>query len=414
MFDVPWFSQRRTEYKIVQRSISPQLHSFLKGPIPALWRSQMWKCHWVISCEFSSSQICTWITSRTKNGWTEARLLWNMFHHFSTLCVGCYVSWCWACFWVIRWYDVQYIVEVKGPRYCEKKLPNTGCLQSISHDVDGNKFFDCLLLPGDLCTSEDLFEEATLFANIGPPFQGEHSNMMKLGCFTNLKYISMIINLGFWGFGMFRPSVQVMTTLTTAFHKVFFCFGNHEAWTRGEKKGTSPAKDSLEKLERIHEICRNLGVYTTPVRILAGLLGLLGLLRGHMIRRYTWRLNWKSGDMYMSCTSSSVQIAIAVRIQQLKFNWQFYCCIVELLVLVCSSGKKNGTIFLLPLWSWYHSSWETCPKTRFDWGAGPCWLHHCILLSSSFWIMSSNESNSLISLIPRLPAFWIRIRTWLG
>lgn len=109
--------------------------------------------------------------------------------------------------------------------------------------------------------------------------------MMKLGCFTSLKYISMIINLGFWGFGMFRPYVQVMTTLTTAFHKVFFCFGNHEAWTRGEKKGTSPAKDSLEKLERIHEICRNLGVYTTPVRILAGLLGLLGLLRGHMIRR---------------------------------------------------------------------------------------------------------------------------------
>lgn len=133
--------------------------------------------------------------------------------------------------------------------YKQNKEWMNRCLQSLSHDVDGEKFFDCLLLPGDLCTSEDLFEE-------------------------------------------------VMTTLTTAFHKVFFCFGNHEAWTRGEKKGTSPAKDSLQKLERIHGICRNLGVYTTPVRILA--------------------------------------------------------------------GQNNGTIFLLPLWSWYHSSWDTEPDLPAD------------------------------------------------
>ena len=91
--------------------------------------------------------------------------------------------------------------------------PNEGCLESLCHESNGQKFFDCLLLPGDLCTSEDLFEE-------------------------------------------------VMGTLTAAFQKVFFCFGNHEAWTRGEKKGTSPAKDSFQKLERIHQICKTLGVYT--------------------------------------------------------------------------------------------------------------------------------------------------------
>lgn len=99
--------------------------------------------------------------------------------------------------------------------------PNEGCLESLCHESNGQKFFDCLLLPGDLCTSEDLFEE-------------------------------------------------VMGTLTAAFQKVFFCFGNHEAWTRGEKKGTSPAKDSFQKLERIHQICKTLGVYTTPVRIISG------------------------------------------------------------------------------------------------------------------------------------------------
>ncbi|CAK9027632.1 unnamed protein product [Durusdinium trenchii] len=127
------------------------------------------------------------------------------------------------------------------------------CLQSLSHESsDGRRFFDCLLLPGDLCTSEDLFEE-------------------------------------------------VMKTLKARFHKVFFCFGNHEAWIRGEKKGNTPAKDSFEKLERIHEICKDLGVYTSPVRLLHG--------------------------------SSNPG----------------------------SRPSSNGvsSIILLPLLSWYHSSWDT-------------------------------------------------------
>ena len=92
------------------------------------------------------------------------------------------------------------------------------CLASLSHASEDRLYFDCLLLPGDLCTAEELFEET-------------------------------------------------MRTLTRSFHKVFFCFGNHEAWTRGEKKGSTPASDSLQKLERIHDICQALGVYTTPVRI---------------------------------------------------------------------------------------------------------------------------------------------------
>mmetsp|Transcript_43276 Transcript_43276/g.101009 ORF Transcript_43276/g.101009 Transcript_43276/m.101009 type:complete len:469 (-) Transcript_43276:7-1413(-) len=92
------------------------------------------------------------------------------------------------------------------------------CLASMARDSE-RPSFDCLLLPGDLCTGEDLFEDA-------------------------------------------------LRSLTDVFHVVCFCFGNHEAWTHGQKKGDTPAKDSFEKLDRIHAICKSLRVYTSPIRIL--------------------------------------------------------------------------------------------------------------------------------------------------
>merc|ERR1719215_305284 len=64
-----------------------------------------------------------------------------------------------------------------------------------------------------------------------------------------------------------------MLQITSAFDVVCFCFGNHELWTRGEKKGTPPVKTSLEKLARINTICREVGVYTTPVRLLKDDIG---------------------------------------------------------------------------------------------------------------------------------------------
>lgn len=170
--------------------------------------------------------------------------------------------------------------------------PNEGCLESLCHESNGQKFFDCLLLPGDLCTSEDLFEE-------------------------------------------------VMGTLTAAFQKVFFCFGNHEAWTRGEKKGTSPAKDSFQKLERIHQICKTLGVYTTPVRIISGPKNIF--LENH--EPEPWCL--KKCNFY----------------HEKPWFFRFFFVVSKLEPFECCNqmvgGDDSEFILLLPLWSWYHSSWET-------------------------------------------------------
>lgn len=116
-----------------------------------------------------------------------------------------------------------------------------GCLGA--REPDPQSYFDCLLLPGDITNKEDLFE-------------------------------------------------QSIGVLASAFDAVFFCFGNHDIWTRGERKGDPPAADSLQKLERVHKVCQELGVYTSPVRL----------------------------------------------VQQ---------------------GKK--ALVLLPLWSWYHSSWDVEP-----------------------------------------------------
>ena len=88
------------------------------------------------------------------------------------------------------------------------------CIDNLSHEHGGVNYYDCLLLPGDLCTGAGLFEE-------------------------------------------------VMRKLTQAFHLVCFCFGNHEVWTRENEA----AKDSLAKLEQIHRLCKELHVYTSPVRI---------------------------------------------------------------------------------------------------------------------------------------------------
>lgn len=92
-----------------------------------------------------------------------------------------------------------------------------GCLDQLNYN--GDLFFNCLVLPGDVCDSEATFEE-------------------------------------------------VMNRLVSAFDVVCFCFGNHELWTRGEKNGTLPVKTSLEKLARVNAICSEVGVYTTPVRLL--------------------------------------------------------------------------------------------------------------------------------------------------
>jgi predicted phosphodiesterase len=50
----------------------------------------------------------------------------------------------------------------------------------------------------------------------------------------------------------------VLARLAAAFDTVFFVPGNHELWVRGE------ARDSLEKLRDVLELCAELGVRTAP------------------------------------------------------------------------------------------------------------------------------------------------------
>mmetsp|Transcript_66971 Transcript_66971/g.150544 ORF Transcript_66971/g.150544 Transcript_66971/m.150544 type:complete len:535 (-) Transcript_66971:99-1703(-) len=119
-----------------------------------------------------------------------------------------------------------------------------GVLEQLDTD---QRYFNCLLLPGDVCHVEALFEE-------------------------------------------------VMRALKKAFEAVFFCFGNHDVWIKGEKKGCPPVTDSVEKLDRVNEICKRCRVYTSPVRL----------------------------------------------------------------------THDDGQLILLPLWSWYHSSWDDEPDLPAD------------------------------------------------
>jgi len=54
---------------------------------------------------------------------------------------------------------------------------------------------------------------------------------------------------------------DTLRLLKSRFRQVFYTPGNHELWVRGE------ASDSIEKLERILEICDAAGVQTTPAKI---------------------------------------------------------------------------------------------------------------------------------------------------
>lgn len=130
-----------------------------------------------------------------------------------------------------------YLISDVHVDYKKNREWLTGCIEQLDRD---ERFYNCLLLPGDVCHLEAVFEE-------------------------------------------------VMGMLAAAFQEVFFCFGNHDVWVKGEKKGSKPVADSFQKLDRVHNICQQLHIYTSPVRL----------------------------------------------------------------------RHDEGDLLLLPLWSWYHSSWDT-------------------------------------------------------
>lgn len=90
----------------------------------------------------------------------------------------------------------------------------SGCLRNLDM-----RYFNCLLLPGDVSHNQEQLEE-------------------------------------------------VLGSVATAFDVVCFCFGNHDVWVAGKKD--HPIEDSIQKLELVNRTCQRLGVYTTPVRLCYG------------------------------------------------------------------------------------------------------------------------------------------------
>ncbi|KAL7116893.1 hypothetical protein ACP275_03G034600 [Erythranthe tilingii] len=66
--------------------------------------------------------------------------------------------------------------------------------------------------------------------------------------------------------------VQTMSFLKDKFHHVFFVPGNHDLWLRREE---TPYLDSVDKLEKLLDECRKIGVITKPT--IVGGLGIIPL-----------------------------------------------------------------------------------------------------------------------------------------
>ena len=63
--------------------------------------------------------------------------------------------------------------------------------------------------------------------------------------------------------GLFRKTLQALTRNSS---RVFFLFGNHEAWLSPKDE----IRNSLDKIDRLYEICAEMGVYTEPLYIDGG------------------------------------------------------------------------------------------------------------------------------------------------
>lgn len=108
---------------------------------------------------------------------------------------------------------------------------------------------------------------------------------------------------------LLRHSLRAMRR---AYETVFFVPGNHDVWTKGPQAGQR-AQDSLDKYRRLLQICVEEGVKTAPERL---------------------------GDAHASATGSSSDGA--------------------------SGGASTpvGGLWVVPIASWYHSSWDREPPLR--------------------------------------------------
>jgi len=72
---------------------------------------------------------------------------------------------------------------------------------------------------------------------------------------------------------------RTLTLLRTRYDRVFFVWGNHEAWLKGAPEVNGGARDSLAKLHAVHALCAELGVATAPQRF--GRLWIVPVLSWH-------------------------------------------------------------------------------------------------------------------------------------
>ena len=132
---------------------------------------------------------------------------------------------------------------------------------------------------------------------------------------------------------------NVFRILTASYDAVVYVPGNHEAWRRGIAAGgsaTSPenraenrmATDSITKLVEVMDKAKDLGVYVGPIRIqIESSSGLS-----------------ESATQRESKSTSTIEM-VRPRIDSVS----------------CKSNINQGVV-IFPLYSWYHSSWDTEPE----------------------------------------------------
>lgn len=88
------------------------------------------------------------------------------------------------------------------------------------------------------------------------------SNMMWLHSLSATDYADATLILAGDVSDSFETLQEALSCLCGKFAQVFFVPGNHELWVRRQ-----PCEDSIAKFWRILQLCRRLGVHTSPARV---------------------------------------------------------------------------------------------------------------------------------------------------
>jgi len=132
--------------------------------------------------------------------------------------------------------------------------------------------------------------------------------------------------------------------LTQAFNVVTVVWGNHDLWL--ERGGPPSQQHSLHKLQRLERICRDLGVYTSPIYIPP-------LSHNNTQRPDTQPLNDAPDDS----TGASSLCESATGASPAGYD----AATSSSLDSVGSIRNNPRGCFVIPLLSWHHESFDTEP-----------------------------------------------------